>query len=191
MRLSFGYKIERYRCHRACEEQPGGDLCNAVSTKLDGSRMPRRPRSKREFERVRRTAAAARAQGQSAMGVALARIGAAFDEAAASNAFKLRVERLVGLGPHHAAARARFGARAAMLVGYDLDMAIAVVERQWRNERKAFQLASALGCGNRLSLEVLREFRLLLRLMRYKGMAAELGFFLAALCDKPMAMAAE
>ena len=47
------------------------------------------------------------------------------------------------------------------------------MERWWRDERKAFQIASALGGGTRLSLEVLRELRLILRLMRFKRMQAE------------------
>ena len=58
------------------------------------------------------------------------------------------------------------------------------VERWWRDERKAFQIASALGHGNRLSLEVLRELRLILRLLRYKGMAAEFGATVGAMCDR-------
>ena len=125
------------------------------------------------------------------MAVALAQIGAAFDEAATVNAFKIRVERLIRLGPHHPAVRARFGARAAMLFGRGLDPAIAVVERWWRDERKAFQIASALGCATRLSLEILRELRLILRWMRFKKMEADFHAAVAALCDEPVAMAAE
>ena len=99
------------------------------------------------------------------MAVALAQIGAAFDEAATINAYKIRIERLIRLGPGHAAVRARFGARASMVLGRDLDSAVALVDRWWRDERKAFQIASALGCATRLSLEVLGELRLILRLM--------------------------
>ncbi len=115
--------------------------------------MPHGPREERERERIRAAASATRAAAGSAMDAALAQIGAAFDEAAAINAFKLRVERLLRLGPDDPAVRARFGARAAMLSGRDLGAAIVLVERWWRDERKAFQIASALGCGNRLSLE--------------------------------------
>ena len=153
--------------------------------------MPRRQRNKRDLQRVRRAGAAARAQGKSAMDAALAQIGAAFDEAAAINGFKLRVERLLRLGPHHAAVRARLGGRAQLLTGRSLDAAIALVERWWRAERKAFQIASALGCGSRLSLEVLRELRLVLRIMRCKRMQAEFCLIIAALCDEPIALAAE
>ena len=125
------------------------------------------------------------------MDAALAQIGAAFDEAAIVNAFKLRVERLLRLGPHHPAVRARFGSRAALLIGRSLDAAIVLVERWWRDERKAFQIASALGRGSRLSLEVLSELRLILRFMRFKRMRAEFGLIVAAVCDEPIAMAAE
>ena len=125
------------------------------------------------------------------MDVALAQIGAMFDEASVINAFKLRVERFFRLGPHSAAARARFGARAQLLCGRSLDGAVAVVERWWRDERKAFQIASALGRGNRLSLEVLAELRLILRIMRFKHMQAEFFQIVAEIYDEPMAEAAE
>jgi hypothetical protein len=153
--------------------------------------MPRTLREERDHERARRAGAAARAAHGSALDAALAQIGAAFDDSAAINAFKIRVERLIRVGPHHPALRARFGARAALLPGRDLDGAIVAVERWWREERKAFQLASAFGCGNRVSLDVLRELRLVLRLMRRKGMAAEFDAAVAALCDHPLAIAAE
>jgi hypothetical protein len=153
--------------------------------------MPHRPREARDFERVRTVAIAARETGSSAMDAALAQIGTAFDETAAINGFKLRVERWLRFEPHHAAVRARFGARAAMLSGHGLDAAIAAAERWWRDERKAFQIASALGYGNRLSLDVLRELRLILRLMRYKKMQVQFGALVAVLCDEAILLAAE
>jgi hypothetical protein len=153
--------------------------------------MPYRRREERDRERARRTAAAARTKGQSALDVALTEIGAAFDQAAVINGFKIRVERLIRRGPRHPALRARFGVRAARLRGRDLDAAIATVDCWWRDERKAFQIASALGGGNRLSLEVLRELRLVLRLMRLKRMTAEYHEIIGALCDRPRAIAAE
>ena len=153
--------------------------------------MPYRPRQQRDLERARRSSAAAQAQGQSAMDVALAQIGAMFDEASVINVFKLKVERFFRLGPHSAAARARFGARAHLLGGRSLDGAVALVERWWRDERKAFQIASALGRGNRLSLEVLAELRLILRIMRFKRMRAEFAQIIVEMRDEPMAEAAE
>jgi hypothetical protein len=154
--------------------------------------MPYRPRAERDFERARAAAIAARAanssaKNRSAMDRVLAQIGAAFGEAAAVNGFKLRVEQLLRFGPQHPTLRARFGARAAMLSGKSLGAAVALVERRWRDERRAFQIASAFGCGNRLSLEVLRELRLMLRLMRFKGMQPEFGAIVAALRDDVMA----
>jgi len=150
------------------------------------------PRCERDAKRIRRAAEAARPDAKIAMEVALAQIGAAFDETAAVNAFKIRIERLLRLGAYYPAVRARFGARAGMLFGHRLDAAVILVERCWRAERKAFQIASAFGCGTRLSLEVLRELRLILRLLRRKRMEAEYGAALAALCDAPIAkLAAE
>ena len=68
---------------------------------------------------------------------------------------------------------------------------MALVERWWRDERKAFAIASALGCATRLSLEALTELRLILRLMRSKRMHAEFDELIAALCGAPIAAAAE
>jgi len=136
-------------------------------------------------------ARAARTATGSALDIALAQIGTAFDEAAAVNDFKLRVERHIRLGPQHPAVRARFGARAERLHGSNLDAAVAAVERWWRDERKAFQIASALGHGNRLSSEILRELRLVLRLMRYRRMHVEFGAIVAAVCDEMIHLAAE
>jgi hypothetical protein len=82
-------------------------------------------------------------------------------------------------------------ARAALLYGRSLDEAIAVVEVWWREERKAYQIASALGCGTRLSLDVLCELRLILRLTRFKRMDAAYRAALAALCEGSTAVAAE
>jgi hypothetical protein len=110
--------------------------------------MSHRPRQQRDLERAR--SAAARDQGKPAIDVAVAQINAAFNEASAINAFKLRVERWLRLGPQHSAARARFGRRAELLRGRHLDAAIVLVERWWRTERKAFQIARAFGrsCGS-------------------------------------------
>jgi hypothetical protein len=78
-----------------------------------------------------------------------------------------------------------------LLAEHDPDGATVVVERWWRKERKAFQIACALGGGIRLSLDVLGELRLILRLMRRKRMQAEYDVARAALCEAPMRLAAE
>ena len=153
--------------------------------------MPRWPRNRFDLKRARRAGAAARAQGDSAMDAALAEIGAAFDQAAVANAFKLRVEEMWRHGPQHPAVRARFSARAELLCGKSLDSAIALADRWWRTERKAFQIASVFGCGNSLSLDVLAELRLILRLMRWKRMRGQFSTILAALCDDQIRTAAE
>jgi hypothetical protein len=153
--------------------------------------MPYRPRDGREFERIRLAAASDRRETGSALDAALAEIGTAFDHAAGVNEFKIRVERWLRLGPQHGAARARFGARAAMLSGRSLGTAVVVTERWWRDECRAFQLASALGYGNRHSLDVLRELRLILRLMRAKQMDGVHDEIIATLRDTQMPLAAE
>jgi hypothetical protein len=150
--------------------------------------MPHRPRGERDRDRMRRAAAG---QTGSAIDAALAQIDAAFDEAAAINAFKLRVERQLRRGPTHPAVRARYAARAELLQGRSLDLAIALVERWWRDERRAFLIASALGGGVRLPLDVLQELRLILRLMRFKRMHAQFPTIVAAVCDETNAIAAE
>jgi hypothetical protein len=149
------------------------------------------PRELRDTVRMRQAAAAARSSGQSAVAVALAEIDAAFDVAAAVNGFKLRVEQIMRLGPAHPAVRARFGARAQMLYGRDLNASVVAVERWWRDERQAFAIACAFGRGSGLSLEVLRELRVMLRLMRRNRMQAEYAAMLAAMNEAPMTAAAE
>jgi hypothetical protein len=125
------------------------------------------------------------------MGRALAQIETAFDKAAAINDFKLRVERLFQLGPRHSILRTRFAARVQMLCGCSLAAAAAKTERWWRQELRAFQIASAFGYGNRISLEILRELRLILRLMRFKHMDREFADIGAALRGEFIAEAAE
>jgi hypothetical protein len=154
------------------------------------SSVPKR-RQERDIERIRRAAADVPAEQRSAMAVALAQIGAAFDEAAVVSAFKIRVEHLVRLEPQDCAVRARFAGRAALLTGRGLDSAIVIAERWWRDERKAFQVASVFGCAPRLSLEVLHELRLILRWMRFKRMGTQFGTIVEALCEAPIARAAE
>ncbi len=137
--------------------------------------------------------AAGRGKGASANAIetAVAEIDAAFSRAAEIGAFKLRVARWLRLSLQHPAVRARFCARAAALPEWQLDPAIREVERWWREERKTFALASALGYGSRLPLQTLRELRLILRWMRRKRLAVEFATIAAAVCDQELAMAAE
>jgi hypothetical protein len=153
--------------------------------------MAHTPRSERDVQRMRRTAETADGERMPAMAAALAQTGAAFDEAATINAFKMKIDRLIQLGPDHPVVRARFGTRAAMLAGRSLDGATALVERWWRDELKAFQIASAFGRSTRLSLEILRELRSILRLMRRKRLEAEYAAIITARRIDPIAEAAE
>ena len=153
--------------------------------------MPQTPRQRRDRQRLERVAAAIWAARGSALDAALAEIGASFGEAAVVNDFKIRVERYLHLGAEHPAVRARFGARAVLLSGRNLDAATITVERWWRDERKAFQVASALGCAVRLPLDVLSELRLILRLMRLKRMEVDYAAAVTALGGRHCAQAAE
>jgi hypothetical protein len=148
-------------------------------------------RRAREEQRVRSAGRTARRGGATAIAAALAQIDAAFGNAAAVNDFKRRVEHILRRGPLDPAVRARFTARAALIRGRSLDAAIVTVERWFVAERKAFQIASALGCATRLSLDVLRELLLILRLARFKKLEADYHAAIAALCDGPAALAAE
>ena len=65
----------------------------------------------------------------------------------------------------------RYRAWARMLRGKGLAAAIATVERWYKAERKAFQVASLFGRPPRLPLIVLSELRLILRVFRRSGMA--------------------
>jgi hypothetical protein len=150
-----------------------------------------RPRRERDRMRARRATEAARSSGEPAMAAALAQIGAAFDEAAVINEFKIKVERLIRLGPDHPAVRARFESRVTMLRGRSIDAAIVTVERWWCDEQRAFAIASAFGRGSRLSLEILDELHLLLRWVRFKRLHAEYAAALAALCGKQFLIPAE
>jgi hypothetical protein len=78
-----------------------------------------------------------------------------------------------------------------MLAGRSLDASVIAVERWWRDEQKAFAIACAFGRGTRLSLDVLRELRLILRLMRFKRMDAEFQAIVAVLSEPAVAIAAE
>ena len=148
-------------------------------------------RHERDCNRINHAGEMARARGGSALDIAFAKIDAAFDRSAAINGFKIRVELLLQTDRHHPALRARFGARAGMLAGRSLDASVIVVERWWRDERKAFAIANALGGGTRLSLDVFRELRLILRVMRFKRMDAEFHAIVAVLNKPAISIAAE
>lgn len=82
---------------------------------------------------------------------------------------KRQCRQAMRLGTGHPAVIARFGARVDLLGARDIATAVIVVERWYRDERKAFQVASATGGGIRLPVIVLEELRLILRWMRRHG----------------------
>lgn len=110
-----------------------------------------------------------------------AQIAAEFGPAAEIRMFKRGVRKMIALGAGHPANMARYGARLALIraginhaaaIGcplspdVNLKIAINVIERFYREERRRLEVAAALGYGNRLSLMVLRELRLMLRVLR-------------------------
>ena len=86
--------------------------------------------------------------------------------------FKRRI-RAILREPDHPAVAARYGARAKWLRRCSLRVAVTCVDNEWRIERQAFQVASVLGRGTRLSVEILSELRLILRWLRFRRMDAE------------------
>lgn len=119
----------------------------------------------------------------SAIDATVVQIRAAFGEAATHDLFKRLVRSFMRLDIDHPRVRARYGARLAMLRPYSLDDAIGLVERSYRDERKAFQISSIFGGGRcRLSIEVLRELRLMLRWSRRHDPAAYYAAHLAIMC---------
>jgi hypothetical protein len=148
-----------------------------------------RPRAGRDLERAHRAARAVHdtpndQASRPALAAALAAIEAAFGRAAIVNDLKIAVERHISRGSEHAAVRARFAGRAALLRGHDLEAALVVIDRWRRDEQRAFAIASAFGRGSRLSLQVLDELRLLLRWLRFNQLHAEYANACAALCGR-------
>lgn len=122
---------------------------------------------KREDRRVDALIAEAKEDGLPAIDVALTAAGAVADHSAGIALFKQRVLNAIRLGAGHPTVRARYGRRAAQLRHYSLNAAIYLTDKWLREEKRKFSLGSAIyGGGNRLSVEVLKEMCLLLRLLR-------------------------
>ena len=106
-----------------------------------------------------------------AMDRALAEIDRAFGFPAVS--FKQRVRRFIRRDAGHPANRARYRARALQLRRCPIERALVMVDAWYARERQAFELATALGGGSRLSTEILREMRLIIRFMRAKRLGLQ------------------
>lgn len=127
----------------------------------------------------------ARRTDTGAMAAPLAAIDQAFGPGSDTRDLKCRCRRVLRF-PDHPRWKARYGRRAMHVAeavichramnstpAPSLAIAINIIERQYRDERRAVQIASELGRGNGLSVTVLRELRLLLRFLRAAGMARE------------------
>ena len=136
----------------------------------------------RNFERGAEAGRRAQRDGLPAMEAAQAMIATAFDETAACLDFKERVSAALAMGVAHPANKIRYRARANMLRGKSLDAAIAAVERWYKTERKAFQIASIMGRPPTVSLIINAELRLVLRFFRRKGLANEFPAVVDSLC---------
>ena len=129
-------------------------------------------RRDRDMQRGRRAQQTALAAGASAMDAAIAAVRTTFDRQHEINALKLTVEWAINRGTGDPLVRARYRNRALDLHLCNLDKSIIRIERWYREERKAQQTAMAVGGGSRLSLEVLAELRLLLRMIRRSSFRA-------------------
>jgi hypothetical protein len=125
---------------------------------------------RKEAERIDTAVSQARASGLKTIDVALTEVGVTLDEAAKASAFKQRILGYLRLGTGHPIIRARFGRRAAMLRGYKIDAAIFLVNRWYGEAKRENHVGAAMGYGNPFSVEVLRELRAILRLIRRSEM---------------------
>lgn len=101
-----------------------------------------------------------------AMQRALDEIGRRFGPWGVNDSLKRQVRRFMRLGVDHPAVKARYGARAAMLRGVHINLAVALVDGLLRGEQIKFAHQSVIGSPSRLSVQVLTELRLILRFMR-------------------------
>jgi hypothetical protein len=118
-------------------------------------------RRDRDIQRGRRAREDALQAGAAADDAAVAAIRATFDRHHEINALKLAVEWAIRRGTGDPLVRARYGKRAERLHFSNIDKAITRVERWYSVERRTWAFGRT-----RLSYEVLREVRLILRLIR-------------------------
>lgn len=121
-------------------------------------------RQLRDEARGQAAARQARAAGADVVTASIAQINATFGRAFDANHLKLACESIIRMGADHPEVRARFAGRARASAASTLADAIAVVDL-WR----AAELQRPK--PSRLSLQALAELRLLLRLMRHRGLA--------------------
>ena len=126
-------------------------------------------RTNRDLQRGRRAAARVRAGGGSALAAAYAHIEATFSPAMHHAAFKDRVAALVTGGAAHPEVWTRYRRLVERYPAANIDTAIVLVERMRRAELEA-RAASVRSWGQssrpRLTLMILDEVRLILRMLR-------------------------
>jgi hypothetical protein len=83
-------------------------------------------------------------------------------------AFKQRVRRFARRGAADPANWARYGARVRLLRNATLEQAAILTDGWYRRERDALRNKYAIGGATRLSVEVLKELRLMVRFARAK-----------------------
>lgn len=118
----------------------------------------------RDQHRGQSAARQARAAGADAITAALAQIDATFGPAWDANFLKRSVDDVIRMGADHPEVRARYAGRAIASGARTLAEAIDAVEL-WRAAEMRRPKPS------RLSLQVLAELRLILRLMRWRALA--------------------
>lgn len=79
---------------------------------------------------------------------------------------KAHIRLAIKLGTGHLWVRARYGARAACLKGQTIDDAIRLTEHWLLEELRTFEILRVFGGGVALSIQVLTEVNLILRLLR-------------------------
>jgi uncharacterized protein YigA (DUF484 family) len=126
-------------------------------------------RTNRDLQRGRHAAARARAAGGSALAAAFAHIEATFSAAMHHSAFKDRVATLIRSGAANPEVWTRYRRLVERYPTTNLDAAIVLVERMRGAELEA-RAASIRNWGHssrpRLSLMILDEVRLILRMLR-------------------------
>ncbi|MBV9968534.1 MAG: hypothetical protein JO228_01005 [Xanthobacteraceae bacterium] len=142
------------------------------------------PPPDRDRARGERAAERVRARGGSAMEAALAAIEATFSPAFEHSLGKRRVAALIRQGAAHAQMRSRYQRLAERYPLANLDTAIAIVERLHRAELEARATAVRLWgrCSRpRLTLMLLWDLRLILRMVRRYAPARHAGLVAAVL----------
>ena len=125
------------------------------------------------LKRANAAAHECKANGGTALDAMYASMHAGFDRSCEINSLKLSILHAIKLGTGHPLIRARYGERARMLKELPIDTAIWVVDKWYWIERGK----------SALSLNVLREMRVMLRMLRRSSLRDHLPAILSLVCD--------